>query len=768
MHTLREEFPTEDKPGIIAKDAFADWHYTRDSEAITLTTAKLRVTIVLKTACITYADASGRLLLAERQEESRLLEAYDSFRIVHNENTQVQTIQTADGEKTFITRADKAYDKTLYRTQLHLDFQADEALFGLGQPEHGDFDLRGTTQYLHQANMKIAIPFLLSTQGYGLLVDTYAPLIFTDSKQGGCFYTEADQALDYYFVAGENFDQLVSGYRFLTGKATLLPRWAFGFMQSAERYETAQEMLDTVAQYRQRGVGLDCIVLDWQSWDDGHWGQKTFDKSRFPNPKALTEALHQQHAHMMISIWPNMHENTADYREMKEAGFLLPAGDIYNAYAEGGRKLFWEQIHRELFSSGIDAWWCDSSEPFIPEWRHVNKPSESACYQEYLEESGKFVPPELSNAYALYHARCIFEGQRECTSAKRVVNLTRSAYTGQQRYGVIPWSGDISANWETLRDQISAGLHFCAAGFPYWTLDIGAFWSRKGKDWFRNGDYPSGNLDEGYRELFVRWYQFGAFLPVFRVHGTNTRRELWCFGEQGDLFYDAIVQMNRLRYRLLPTIYALAGRVWTEDYTLFRMLAFDFAHDKQAVRTADQFMLGNALMVCPVTTPMYYQADSVPICGAAKTREAYLPAGTSWIDYWTGEALAGGQSVTADAPIDRIPLYVKAGSILFTGEDIQYADQGVGMPLTVTLYGGGDGETVYYDDYGDGNDYEQGAYYTIAFHWHQQTQTLTIGSAQGQYWEQVRQSTFRIVYGHKTETAIYTGHCCEICFCDKE
>lgn len=732
-YTLKDSFSELAKPGIIVMGTFSAWKHEETESEVIVSTEKLRLHVNKNTASLRYYDHNGNLLLKERDYESKNLEEFDSFKTVIEENTIIEKVVTPDGIKEVVKDAAKVFDKKLYRTRLFLEWQKDEALYGLGQHEEGYLNLRGTMAFLHQANKKIAIPMLVSSLGYGLLMDTYSPMIFNDTNVGSYLYTEADEEMDYYFIHGGNMDGVVRGYRYLTGKAVMLPKWAYGFVQSQERYETAQEMIDLVSEYRKRDIGLDCVVLDWCSWEGTLWGQKTFDLSRFENPTRMMEELHEKHANLMISIWPNMSEDCDNYREFKDRKLLLQGSSIYNPYEEEGRRLYWEQANRGLFSHGVDAWWCDSSEPFTPEWNHMGEPEPSAMYHEFYGAASQSIPAELTNAYGLFHARTMYEGQRSVSKDKRVVNLTRNGYTGQQRYGAVLWSGDISATWTTMKRQIAAGLSFCASGLPYWTLDIGAFFVKKGVQWFWNGDYELGYEDLGYRELFTRWFQYGSFLPMFRSHGTDFRRELWHFGDQGDPFYEALLKTNHLRYELMPYIYSMAAKVWKDDYTMLRMLAFDFAKDSIAREVNDQFLFGESLMVCPVTEPMYYERGSKAIEGALKSRQVYLPKGEGWYDFWTNKYYEGGQTITAEAPLDIIPLFVKAGSILPMTSFMNYVDEVPDAPIEVRVYPGKDTEFELYEDEGNNYRYEEGEYSVTKLSWSEQEQKLLIHEAVGEY-----------------------------------
>ncbi|MGN0267134.1 MAG: TIM-barrel domain-containing protein, partial [Lachnospiraceae bacterium] len=585
-YTQNEAFSEEVKPGVICHEVFRDWDYTENETELCFYTEHVKIVINRETASFRYLDGEGKCLLKERGQDSKTLEEFTVYQL-QEDSIRTEKVVTPDGVKEVVREAAKIPAGKSFHTRLHLEWAEEEALYGLGQQEEGFGSLRGQVVYLHQANRKIAIPMLVSTLGYGILMDTYSPMIFSDTMQGSYLYTEADREMDYYFMNGGTMDGVVGEYRRLTGKASLLPRWAFGYLQSQERYETQEEILEVADEYRKRGIGLDGIVLDWCSWEDNQWGQKTFDSGRFPEPGRMVEELHDRQVHFMLSIWPNMAENTENYQEFREQGLLLPGCTVYNALSGEGRELYWQQLKKGLLVHGVDAWWCDSSEPFTPEWNHPERVEPAVMYAEYCNAVSNHLPVEKMNAFGLYHARGIYEGQR-AENEKRVVNLTRSAYTGQQRYGTILWSGDTEASWDTLRRQVAAGLHFCASGLPFWTVDIGAFFVKRGNMWYWKGEYPEGCQDLGYRELFVRWFQWGAFLPVFRGHGTDCRRELWHYENAGQPFYDALLAANRLRYELIPYIYSYAGLCWLKDQSMIRLLAFAWPEDREVWNITDQ------------------------------------------------------------------------------------------------------------------------------------------------------------------------------------
>ncbi|MEI8096421.1 MAG: glycoside hydrolase family 31 protein [Spirochaetales bacterium] len=741
-YTLEESFSHEPSLGLVpvtpsAKSPPAIWHLEESPDALVLLTQQLRLEVSRETGALAYFDAKGKLLTREPARGGKSLEVFDSYRSVLDAESVVDKVVTPDGVKTVVRDAKKVFVKKLYHAKLELEWVPGEALYGLGQHPDGNLNLRGTRQYIHQANMKVAVPFVVSTRNYAVLLDTYAPLIFSDNEHGSYLYAEAVTELDFYFIHGTCLDDLIRGYRLLSGQATMLPLWAFGYMQSQERYETQQEILGIVAEHRRRGIPLDSVVLDWRSWEGEKWGQKTFDKTRFPDVPAMTDRLHRAGAHLMLSIWPNMHASSENHAEMVAAGCLLPGSELYDPFRAEARALYWKQANEGLFSQGIDAWWCDSSEPFTPEWNSPLKPEPEKNYLQFHHEARNYLAEEHTNAYALLHSRAIFEGQRGTGSPKRVVNLTRSASTGQQKYGTIVWSGDTSANWTTLRRQIAAGLSFCASGFPYWTLDIGGFFVKQGHMWFWDGDHEQGCDDPAYRELYVRWFQLGAFLPIFRAHGTDTRREIWRFGQPGEIVYDTLVKFVELRMTLMPYIYSLAAQAALEGSTMMRVLAFDFPDDPAVLDLKDQFMLGPAFLVCPVTS-------TAPQDGSPPTRPVYLPEGANWYDFWTERRYSGGQTLIADAPLSRMPLYVRAGSVIPMAEVAQHTGAVRQDRFTVQVYPGADGEFTLYQDAGDGHGWEKGEATRITLRWDDKAGQLHTGERQGSFPGMPERVEFRV------------------------
>ncbi len=727
-------------------DPLVTFTVNESTEGLIFSTTEVTITICRQTLAFAYYDSQGHLLTREPDRGGKTLDPVDVWVSVFDESAPVESRENADGIRSDARTFSQVVDRKAYHTKLEFEWAEDEALYGLGSHEEGMFNLRGQHQYLYQQNMKVVVPALVSTRGYGIVMDSYSLMTFHDDAFGSYLWSDVDDELDYYFVYGPEFDQIIHEIRALTGHSPMLPKWAFGYVQSKERYVTQDELVNVVREYRDRQLPLDCIVLDWKSWTGNLWGQKTLDPERFPNPNQMTADLHALNAHLMVSIWPTMRPGGANWQEMKEQGHLLGNQATYNAFSAAARACYWKQANQGLFARGVDAWWCDCTEPFEADWKGAVKPEPEERLRINTGEAKRYLDPEFINAYSLLHSQGIYEGQRQVTHEKRVVNLTRSAYLGQQRFATVTWSGDTAACWDTLRRQIADGLNFCAAGMPYWTTDIGAFFvKRKPEMWFWNGDFNEGVDDLGYRELYVRWFQYGSFLPMFRAHGTDTPREIWRFGEPGEPFYEALASTLKLRYRLLPYIYSLAGWVTQHDYTMMRALPFDFRSDPATYEISDQYMFGPALLVNPITWPMLYQAGSQPLKDIPATRPVYLPAGTTWYGFWDGEKYAGGQTVQADAPLDRLPLFVRAGSILPMGPVRQHVNDLPEAPVELHIFPGQDGAFELYDDEGDRYNYENGAFTTIHIQWQEDARQLIIGAIRGQYPGMPEQRSFEII-----------------------
>jgi alpha-D-xyloside xylohydrolase len=707
---------------------------TERADALVLATDGLQVEVATATGALTYRTADGTLLTREPDRGGKTLAPVEVFRSEFDASTAHESRENVDGVRIEVAEVSRVVDRIAYHTKLEFCWADDEALYGLGSHEEGMFNLRGQHQYLYQQNLKASVPVLFSTRGYGVFLDCASLVTFHDDAFGSYLWGDVDEELDYYLMAGPSFDEIVAEFRGLTGAAPMPPRWAFGFIQSKERYESQAEVLAVAREYRRRGLPLDCVVLDWKSWTGDAWGQKSLDPVRFPDPDAMTSELHALGVRLMVSIWPTMRPGGGDWRELADRGELLGNQATYNAFDAGARATFWRQADRGLFSHGIDAWWSDCTEPFEADWTGAVKPEPEERLRINTGEAKRYLDPALINAYSLLHSEAIYAGQRASGTAKRVLNLTRSAFPGQQRYGTVTWSGDVSASWETLRRQIADGLNFCATGMPYWTTDVGGYFAARRPDlWFWDGDFDAGVDDLGYRELYLRWFQYAAWLPMLRSHGTDTPREVWRFGKPGDPVYDALVSALRLRYRLLPYIYSLAGWTTQRGYTMLRSLPLDFPADQRTHTVADEFMLGPAFLVAPVTEPMAHAPGSRELVGVGRTRRVYLPAGADWFDLATGERLPGGGDVDAAAPLERIPVFVRAGSIVPMGPDGDRSDASADGPLSLHVYPGRDGAFTLYEDAGDGYGYETGEFALVDLAWNDAARVLTVGQRVGRY-----------------------------------
>lgn len=554
------------------------------------------------------------------------------------------------------------------------------------------------------------------------------------------WWSEMTQQLDFYVIASESPDSIISGYRTLTGKAQVMPKWAMGYWQSRERYKTQDELLSTLNEFRQRELPIDNIVLDWSYWREAEWGSHEFDEKRFPTPQMMVDSVHALDARMMISVWPKFYTGTEHFSQFDEQGWIYRQSvtdslrdwigrgyhyGFYDAYSEGARKLFWQQMERTLYPLGIDAWWMDASEPNVRDCTPLDY-RKALCGPTALGPSTQYF-----NAYPLVNAQGIYEGQRGADPNRRVFLLTRSGFAGLQRYSTATWSGDIATRWEDMKAQISAGLNFAVCGIPYWTMDIGGFcverrYEKAFKEYLRQVKKgqatESADLRE-WRELNTRWHQFGAFCPLYRSHGQYPYREPWHIAPEGHPAYESITYYLRLRYHLMPYIYTLAGMTWHNDYTIMRPLIMDFASQRETYDIGDQYLFGPALMVAPVTE---YEA---------REREVTFPATRGgWYDFYSGiHVSAGGERKMMPAPYERIPLYVKAGSIIPTGPAISSTKAGHPERLTLYVYAGADGTFTLYEDEGTNYNYEQGAYSQIPIHWDDATRTLTLAAREGSF-----------------------------------
>jgi alpha-D-xyloside xylohydrolase len=778
-------------------------------------------------------------------------------------------------------------EKGAYSVQQNFTLSPDEGVYGLGQTQTGYMNFRGKTMKLVEANRNAVTPVFVSTAGYGIFWDNYSKTIFDDKPGVTSLWSEVADNVDYYFFFGPSMDQSIAGYRALTGEAPLYGKWAYGYWQSKEHYATRDELLKVAREFRDRKIPIDNLIQDWDYWgDNSTWGGMYFDESKYARPTEMLDLLHRQNFHVMISIWPGFGPAAPIYKDMDSQGFLFPtvgwAGfKFYDPYNPAATDLYWKYANEGLFSKGIDAWWMDSTEPDMV---NALTPDSEEYEMKRVRDNhlGSFA--RYLNTYPLMTTEALYKNQRKATDRKRVYILSRSTFAGQQRAAATTWSGDIGASWDIFAKQIPAGINHSMAGIPYWTFDIGAFFTGA-----QGGVFRSGGKDPAYQELYTRMFQFGAFNPIFRSHGTDVPREPWEFGE----YTRALVAADNLRYRLLPYIYSLGWQVTHNGYSIMRGLPMDFGQDRQTYSIADQFMFGPSIMVSPVTQYMYHRPPESSVlmptavletsygkpglaaryycdeeyrklCHAAmepninldwytgwpsfitdpkfsmrwegkllpkttgqysfdikafgpkrvfidgkllalsytnvdsetvrvdlqagkeynfafetsngvlgafraqlywktpeiyskeaanenreRTRNVYLPAASQWIDFWTGESQSGGKSVVADAPIDKIPLMVKAGSIVPLGPFLQYSTEKPADPIELRVYPGADGSFTLYEDENDNYNYEQGVYSTIVIHWDDAKQQLKIDARRGNFPGMLQARTFQVVVVRK-------------------
>jgi len=582
------------------------------------------------------------------------------------------------------------------------------------------------------------------------------------------WWGEMQDQIDYYFIYGDNMDDVISGYRTLTGKAPIMAKWVMGYWQSREKYNTQEEVLSTLAEFRRRGIPIDNIVIDWLHWKQDSWGSHEFDRERFPDPKGMVDSIHRMNGRVMISVWPKFYVTTDHYKEFDKNGWMykLPVtdsirdwvgpgylGSFYDAYSADARKLFWKQMQDHYVPLGIDAWWMDASEPNIRDCTDLQ-------YRKDLITPTALGPStKYFNAYGLMNAEAIYDGQRAMDNDRRVFLLTRSGFAGQQRYSTATWSGDIATRWEDMKAQISAGLNFAASGIPWWSMDIGGFcvedrYVAAAAEYLKTGK-ENADLKE-WRELNTRWYQFGAFAPLFRAHGQWPYREIFNIAPENHPVYKSVVYYTRLRYDMMPYLYSLAGMTHFNDYTIMRPMVMDFTADKATRGIGDQYMFGPAFLVAPVYT---YGATS---------RDVYFPEGSTWYDFYSGTSTAGGRTKNVAAPYERLPLYVRSGSIVPFGPAMQWSDEKPAEDIDLYVYAGEDGDFTLYEDENVNYNYENGQFTMIPFHWNDKTQTLSIGERVSQYPGMIRNRRFNIIkvsadrpvgYNHdnKGVTVAYNG-----------
>ena len=732
---------TKESLSVVKKPETTKLTIHQQGDVVSLKSNRLKVDVDLKSGKVSYITLTGALLMSEKASGATFVDFNDA------------------GSKTYTVNQLFVLDK-------------DEAIYGLGQQQHGKLSLRNAKINMVQGNTDDYVPFLVSTKGYGLFWDNYSPTTFEDKPESASFKSDVGDCIDYYFMLGGNIDGSIACMRDLTGQAPMFPLWTFGFWQSKERYKSQSELVGVVQKHRELGVPLDGIIQDWQYWGSNYlWNAMDFLNPEFPNPKKMVEDIHNMNAHVIISIWNSFGPQTKQYREMKPQGMLLkfgtwpqsgletwppnmeyPSGvEPYDVYNPAARQIYWKYLKNGLFSLGIDGWWMDSSEP-----DHLDFKPTDFDIKTYL---GSF--RKVRNAFPLMTVGGVADNQRATTSDKRVFILTRSAFAGQQRYGANTWSGDVNSSWQSLRNQIPAGLNFSMSAIPYWNTDIGGFFAGAYNKGWNDG---SGAKNPAFQELYVRWLQFGAFTPMMRSHGTDVPREIYNFGKKGEPIFDAIAKMIHLRYSLLPYIYSAAWDITNNQSTMMRALVMDF-DDKNVRDMNSEYMFGKSILVAPIVNAQYTpetvvktdensgwnkddKKDGKKIAvdfTQQKSSKAYLPAGTSWFDFWSNQKYDGGQEVTLTTTIDEIPLFIKAGSILPFGPKVQFATEKKWDDLEIRVYPGANAEFTLYEDENDNYNYEKGVYSTISFTWNDTKKSLTVNERKGSFPGMLTERKFKVV-----------------------
>ncbi|MBQ2132120.1 MAG: DUF5110 domain-containing protein, partial [Prevotella sp.] len=728
----------------------------------TISSGELSVKLDERTGCVTFMTPKGSVLLREKSH------SFDALTTGNNAG------------------------KWKVRQTFTLD--KDEAIYGLGTIQNGKMNRRGEHKRMEQSNLEDFQNVLQSIKGWGIFWDNYSPTNFDDDAVAGMSFTsEVGEAIDYYFMYGGSADGVIAQMRHLSGDVPMFPLWTYGYWQSKERYKTARETEGIVDKYRSLNVPLDGIIQDWQYWGSNYlWNAMDFLAEDFSNGKQMIKNVHEKHAHFMISIWASFGPQTQQFRELNEKGLLLPIETwpqsgishvwppvmkypsgvkVYDAFSPEARSIYWKYL-KTLYDYGTDAWWMDSTDP------DFFNPKESDYDHKVYGGTWR----SQRNAFPLETVRGIYQAQRKDDRGKRIFIMTRSSFAGQQHYGSNMWSGDVNSSWDMLRKQIPAGLSFTLTGNPNFNTDIGGFFC--GSYNTRGGGSAPKNPQ--FQELYIRWMQYGLFCPVFRSHGADAPREIWQFGEKGQPVYDIIEKMIRLRYRLIPYLYSTAWQVTSNNDSYMRPLFADFAQDKKVWNINDEFMFGRSILAAPIVDPQYTEekiirtnamtgwdrqnatddssAKSIDFT-STKNAVKYLPKGTIWYDFWTGARYKGGQDVKLTTSLDKVPMFVRAGSIVPLGPEMQYVGEKSWDNLEMRIYPGADGSFTLYEDEGDGYNYEKGVYATIDFKWNDRRQTLTISEPKGNYPGMLTQRRFTIVLPDGQQSTIeYKGQPCEVTF----
>lgn len=736
---------------VVQKEQKTKFSVSEDKNSIFIKTKDLQLSINNTTGEITYRLPTGKELLKESGSE------FKPFNDAGN-----QTLSVSQSFR----------------------LEKNEPIYGLGILQNGKMSQRNTNIKMIQNNTWDFVPFFQSVKGYGIFWDNPSPTQFTDTPEKTSFSSEVGEGIDYYFIYGKNADGVIAGMRNLTGNVPMLPLWTYGYWQSKERYKSQEELIEVVKKYRNLKVPLDGIIQDWQYWGNNYqWNAMDFISLDFPDAKKMIQDIHDMNAHLSVSIWSSFGPMTNQYREMENKGMLFnfktwpesgrdvwppdmnyPSGvRVYDAYNPEARDIYWKFLNKGLFSLGIDSWWMDSTEP-----DHLSQKPEDLDTKTYL---GSF--RKVRNAYPLMTVGGVYDHQRETTNDKRVFILTRSAFAGQQRYGANTWSGDVNSSWETLRNQVPAGLNFSLTGNPNFNSDIGGFFAGVYK---RNG----GPQNKMFQELYVRWLQYGTFTPMMRSHGTDVPREIYQFGQKGDPVYDAIEKFIRLRYSMLPYVYSVSWDVSKNKSSFIRALSMDFPSDTKTWNINNEYLFGKSFLVAPILNAQYTPEKIVKTdenegwnktennkkenslsdidFTQDKTVKVYLPAGADWFDFWTNKKYKGNQEIQKTVSLQTIPLYIKAGSIIPFGPDVQYATEKKWDNLIIKVYPGTDSDFVLYEDEFDNYNYEKGTYTEIPFHWNEKSKTLTIDARKGKYPGMIDKRNFNLILPDgQQKTISYSG-----------
>ena len=747
-----------------------------------------------KSEVVTMSPQSS-LSVAESSTASAFRLKSSSLSVTINRHTGLISFATANGKPllkekatTFAPRATGS-DKGRYTVSMSYQLDKDEAIYGLGTVQDGKLNRRGLSKRVEQSNIEDFQNVIQSVKGWGIYWDNYSCSHFDDNAQGMTFKAEVGDCADYYFMFGKNADGVNACMRQLTGNVPMFPLWTYGFWQCRERYKSSKELLEVIDNYRRLQVPLDGIIQDWQYWGNNYlWNAMDFLSEQFTDGKQMIDRVHEQNAHIMISIWASFGPQTQQFAKLAEKDLLLPIETwpqsglshiwpprmeypsgvkVYDAYSPVARQIYWDHLKR-LFDYGIDAWWMDSTDP------DFFNPRESDF--EYKTSAGSW--RSVRNLFPLATVKGIYANQRKESADKRVFIMTRSAFAGQQHYGSGLWSGDVASTWDMLRKQVPAGLNYTMTGCPNFNTDIGGFFCGS----YNTDGTGSAPRNPQYQELYVRWMQYGLFCPVFRSHGADAPREIYQFGKKGEPIYDAIESTIRLRYRLLPYIYSTAWQVTSANESYLRALTYDFASDKNTWNLGSEFMFGRSILATPILDPQYTEEkifkedamsgwdkkdakieklkDGKIDFSEEKTATKYLPKGANWYEFYTEKLYKGGRNVTFTTTIDRTAMFVKAGTILPLAPVMQYAQQSQWDNLDIIVYPGSNTVFTLYEDEGDNYNYERGVYSTITMKWNDSQRTFTVEARQGQFpgMLQNRKFNIRIAGTEAVKTVDYNGN----------